>query len=428
MFADALNLKLAKFNIHYGWVAVTIAFLATVFSSAVGSVPQILILPMTKELGWTISDMSMATGLMYFILASLCPFGAAMMLRFGLVKVILISMLLNAAGLIMTIFAYEEWHLLVSVGVCLGIASGIIGLGLASTIAIRWFNLKRGLVVGILTSAFAAGQLAFVPLMAWITTVYDWRFAVLPAMIGIGLTCLLYLLFGRDWPADLNLPAYGDEIVYEPPPKSTDSAVLISFRNLVTASKQPAFWVLAGTFFICGLTSTGIIGQHFIPFCGDNNIGIVLASSYLALMAVFNFFGTMGSGWLSDRYDNYKLLGAYYSLRGLSLFYLPFSDFGAFAMTIWAVFFGLDFIATVPPTVRLVGKLFGTVSAPVVFGWVFASHQFGSAAAAYGAGLSRDVLFSYSPAFLTAACACFLATAMIITFKAFEPTHLKEAK
>ena len=139
MFADALNLKLAKFNIHYGWVALTIAFLATVFSSAVGSVPQILILPMTKELGWTISDMSMATGLMYFILASLCPFGAAMMLRFGLVKVILISMLLNAAGLIMTVFAYEEWHLLVSVGVCLGIASGIIGLGLASTIAIRWF-------------------------------------------------------------------------------------------------------------------------------------------------------------------------------------------------------------------------------------------------------------------------------------------------
>ena len=334
MFADALNLKLAKFNIHYGWVLVTIAFLATVFSSAVGSVPQILILPMTKELGWTISDMSMATGLMYFILASLCPFGAAMMLRFGLVKVILISMLLNAAGLIMTIFAYEEWHLLISVGVCLGIASGIIGLGLASTIAIRWFNLKRGLVVGILTSAFAAGQLAFVPLMAWITTVYDWRFAVLPAMIGIGVTCLLYLLFGRDWPADLNLPAYGDEIVYEPPPKSTDSTVLISFRNLVTASKQPAFWVLAGTFFICGLTSTGIIGQHFIPFCGDNNIGIVHASSYLALMAVFNFFGTMGSSWLSGQYDNYKLVGAYYFLRGLSLFYLPFSDFGAFGMTI----------------------------------------------------------------------------------------------
>ena len=428
MFADALNARLSKFGIHYGWVIVTIAFLATVFSSAVGSVPQILILPMTKEFGWTISDMSIATGLMYFILASLCPFGAAMMLRFGVVKVVLLSMILNATGLIMTMFVYEEWHLLVSIGVCLGVASGVIGLGLASTIAIRWFNLKRGFVVGILTSAFAAGQLMFVPLMAWITTVYDWRFALVPAMLGIGFCGLLYLLFGKDWPAELNLPAHGDKDIYQPPPKSEDSAVLISVKSLAMASKQPAFWVLAGTFFICGLTSTGIVGQHFIPFCGDNNVGIVLASSYLALMGVFNFFGTMGSGWLSDRYDNYKLLGIYYSFRGLSLVYLPFSDFGVFAMTLWAVFFGLDFIATVPPTVRLVGKLFGTVSAPVIFGWIFASHQFGSAAAAYGTGFSRDLLFSYMPAFLAAGSACFLATAMIIAFKGFAPKHLNEAK
>ena len=421
MFADALQNRLARFGIHYGWVMVLIVFLTTVFSSAVSSVPQILILPMTKEFGWNISDVSVATALMYFILALLAPFGAAMMLRIGVVNVVIISILLNLIGMALTVLSYEKWHLLFSIGVCMGVAAGIIGLGLASTVAIRWFNLKRGLVIGILTSAFAAGQLVFVPIMAWITTAYDWRFAVLPPLIGIGACGVLYLLFGKDWPAALNLPAYGDKEVYQPPKQGADSVVRISLTSLATASKSPAFWILSGTFFICGLTSTGIVGQHFIPFCGDNNVGIVLASSYLAIMGVFNFLGTMGSGWLSDRFDNYKLLGIYYALRGASLVYLPFSDFGVFALTLWAIFFGLDFIATVPPTVRLVGKLFGTVSAPVVFGWVYAAHQFGSAAAAYGAGYTRDSFMSYVPAFFTAGAACFLATAMIIGYRSFAP-------
>lgn len=421
MFAAALQKTLARFGIHYGWVMVLIAFLTTVFSSAVGSVPQILILPMTKEFGWNISDVSVATALMYFILASLAPFGAALMLRIGVVNVVIISIVLNFVGLVLTILSYEKWHLLFSIGVCMGVAAGIIGLGLASTIAIRWFNLKRGLVIGILTSAFAAGQLVFVPFMAWITTAYDWRFAVLPPLIGIAVCGVLYLLLGKDWPAALQLPAYGDKDIYHPPQQGSDSVVRISLTSLATASKSPAFWILSGTFFICGLTSTGIVGQHFIPFCGDNNVGIVMASSYLAIMGVFNFLGTMGSGWLSDRFDNYKLLGIYYALRGASLVYLPFSDFGVYALTLWAVFFGLDFIATVPPTVRLIGKLFGTVSAPVVFGWVYAAHQFGAAAAAYGAGFTRDAVLSYVPAFLAAGAACFIATAMIIGYKSLVP-------
>lgn len=421
MFATHLKDALSRLGIHYGWVMVILAFLTTVFSSAVGSVPQILILPMTTEFGWNIGDVSVATALMYVILASLCPFGAALMLRIGVVNVVLISILLSVVGLVLTVLAYEKWHLLVSIGVCLGIAAGVIGLGLASTIAIRWFNLRRGLVIGILTSAFAAGQLMFVPLMAWITTLFDWRFAVLPPMIGIAICGVLYVLFGKDWPAQLNMPAYGDAEIYTPPAPSGDNVVRISLSHLATALREPAFWILAGTFFICGFTSTGIVGQHFIPFCGDNNVGIVVASSYLAIMGVFNFVGTMGSGWLSDRFDNFTLLGTYYALRGLSLVYLPFSDFGVVALTIWAVFFGLDFIATVPPTVRLIGKAFGTVSAPIVFGWVYASHQFGSAAAAYGAGLTRDTMQTYDPAFLTAGAACFLATAMIISYRAFTP-------
>ena len=191
----------------------------------------------------------------------------------------------------------------------------------------------------------------------------------------------------------------------------------LSFKILFDAIYHPAFWILALTFLICGLTSTGIVGQHFIPFCADNNIGIVVASSYLAIMGLFNFIGTTFSGWLSDRFDNYKLLMIYYSLRGVSLIYLPYSDFSVYALTLWAIFFGLDFVATVPPTVRLTSKYFGTVNGPVLFGWIFASHQFGSAIAAYGAGFTRDSLLSYVPAFLFAGLLCFVASLMIITFK-----------
>ena len=183
------------------------------------------------------------------------------------------------------------------------------------------------------------------------------------------------------------------------------------------ALPNPTFWMLSITFFICGLSSTGLVGQHFIPFCSDNNVSTVLAASYLALMAVFNCLGTIGSGWLSDRFDNYFLLAIYYGLRGLSLIWLPFSNFDAISLTLWAVFFGLDFIATVPPTVRLSGQVFGLVRGPVLFGWIFAAHQLGSSLATYGAGKSRDMILTYLPAFLIAGCLCFVAMIIVLVFR-----------
>ena len=259
------------------------------------------------------------------------------------------------------------------------------------------------------------------PLMAWITTVSNWQFAIAPGLIG-GIICgTLFFLLGKDWPSELNLSPYGDEKIYQPLKENTGNAITISFKALSGAISHPAFWILAITFFICGLTSTGIVGQHFIPFCADNNVGIVMASSYLALMGFFNFVGTMGSGWLSDRYNNYTLLGLYYGLRGLSLFYLPYSNFDIFSLTLWAIFFGLDFIATVPPTVKLSGQFFGTINGPIVFGWIFGAHQLGSAVAAYGTGLSRDILSTYIPAFLLAGLACFLATILFVYLLTFKP-------
>jgi MFS family permease len=423
MFAQILNYKLRQLGIHYGWVMAVLAFITTMFNSATLSIPQVLIIPLTESFDWEISDVTTSIAIMYVILASIAPFGGAMMLRLGIPKVVIISVCLSLLGLMTTIISFEKWHLVLSIGVCLGIAAGILGLGLNATVATRWFTKKRGLVVGILTAAFAAGQLIFLPVMAWLVTYSDWRFAVVPCLLGSTICGILFLLLGKSWPAELNLPPFGDEEIYNPPERPTEGAIYISFSTLIDATKYPIFWMLAGTFFICGLTSTGIVGQHFIPFCADNNVGIIAASSYLALMGVFNFIGTMSSGWLSDRFDNFKLLAAYYGLRGVSLVFLPYSDFDVFALTLWAMFFGLDYIATVPPTVRLTSNTFGVVKGPVIFGWIFAAHQFGSAFAAYGAGISRVSLLSYLPAFIVAGLFCFIAMTAILFFKYVKPSQ-----
>ena len=425
MFSQILAKKLQGFGIHYGWVIAILAFMTTMFSSATLSIPQILIIPLTESFGWKISDVTTSIAVMYIVLASVAPFGGAMMLRFGIPQVVMVSISFTILGLLTIMLSFAMWHLLFNIGLCLGVASGMLGLSLNATVATRWFEEKRGLVVGILTAAFAAGQLMFLPAMAWIITHYDWRIAIIPCLFGSALCGVLFLLFGKSWPAELKIPPLGGKKIYYPPPLESKGSIAISFNTLIESIKYPSFWMLATTFFICGLTSTGIVGQHFIPFCADNNVGIIAASSYLALMGIFNFIGTMGSGWLSDRYDNYNLLIIYYGLRGVSLLLLPFSNFDIFALSLWAMFFGLDYIATVPPTVRLTGRTFGVVKGPIVFGWIFASHQFGSALAAYGAGLSRDTFLSYLPAFIMAGVFCFVAVLIILIFKFYKIRDLQ---
>ena len=425
MFSSPLNQYLARLDVHYGWVMAFLVFLMTIFSSAVGSAPQLLILPITQEFGWQISEITNAIGIMFFTLACLAPFSGALMLNLGVIPVVLIALGLDIIGLGLCIIAFENWHFLITIGVFLGAASGIIGLGLAATIASRWFLKRRGLVVGILTAAFAAGQLLFVPLMAWITTVLDWRYALLIPITGALISSILFLFFGQNWPADLKLTPLGGTTIIKPPQNTGKNAVTVSFQVLSSAVSQPSFWILSGTFFICGLSSTGIVGQHFIAFCADNNVGIIAASSYLALMGVFNFMGTIGSGWLSDRYDNYKLLMWFYGLRALSLIYLPFSGFEFFTLLLWAIFFGLDFIATVPPTVKLASKYFGVINGPVLFGWIFAAHQMGSALAASSAGWSRDTILSYAPSFVAAGFLSMLAVFLIIIFRKLEPSEIE---
>ena len=420
MLARPIARRLSRLGIHYGWVMVAITFLNMIFTSAAVSLPGVLIGPLTEEFKWAKADVSSAIAIMFVMFAAMAPFSGALLLRHGLSRIVALSASLAVGGLLLTLLVSDRWQLKVGFGLMIGSAAGMVSLGLAASVASRWFVARRGLVVGILTAAFAAGQLTLLPLAAWLSTHYGWRMAVVPVLIGCAVCALLYLLLGRDWPAEVDLPPYGETAVAQPQVPAT-GVIATSLATLKDAAAVPMFWILAATFYICGLSTNGIVQQHFIPFCADNNIGAVTAASYLALMGLFNFIGTVCSGWLSDRIDNRLLLATYYGLRGLSLIWLPFSDFSMFALTLWAIFFGLDFVATVPPTVRLAAQSFGPAKGPVLFGWIFAAHQLGGATAAYGSGVIRDSALTYMPAFLTAGIACLMATALFVMVRTVRP-------
>jgi len=289
-------------------------------------------------------------------------------------------------------------------------------LVLGATVATRWFSARRGLAVGLLTASNATGQLLFLPLLAAVSEHWGWRaaFALVVLILVVALVFALALL--RDRPADVGLPPYGEYAIV-PAPKanagfaSLASAPLVALRD---GAKTRIFWVLFATFFICGLSTNGLIQTHWITLCGDYGVAPIGAASILAVIGVFDFFGTILSGWLSDRYDNRWLLFFYYGLRGLSLIYLPFSDFSIVSLSLFAVFYGLDWVATVPPTVRLAADAFGE-RANVTFGWIFAAHQLGAATAAFGAGAARSELASYLPAVYVAGTACLIASALVMT-------------
>ena len=415
MLAATLAPWLSRRGIHYGWVMVALTFLTTICTSAAVSLPGVLLLPISKEFGWSRGDFSGATALMFVLFGCMAPFAGALMLRYGMRRIVATSALLVVIALIGTTHVTAKWHLWISLGLVLGTAAGMTALALAATVANRWFAQRRGLAMGFLTAAFAAGQLTFLPTAAWLSTTYGWRMAIFPAIVGAGVSATLYWLFARDWPADIGMAPYGATAIQPPPPANAESAVAITLGTLREAAAFRVFWVLAGTFFICGLSTAGVIGQHFIPFCADNGVTPVRAASFLAMMGVFNFVGTVSSGWLSDRFDNRLLLGWYYGLRGLSLMWLPFSNFDVLSLSLFAIFFGLDFVATVPPTVRLAAQHFGPAKAAIVFGWAFAAHQIGSAVSALATGLWRDAAATYLPAFFTIGLICLIATLCMFT-------------
>ncbi|MCK1360753.1 MFS transporter [Bradyrhizobium sp. 199] len=416
MISNWLAAALSRRNIHYGWVMVGVTFLAALISAGTVGAPGVFIVPLQKEFGWSTAEISSALSIRFILFGLMAPFAAALLNRYGLRNVTLTAQLIVVSALVASLGMTQVWQLIALWGVVIGIGTGMTAMVLGATIATRWFAARRGLVIGILTASVATGQLVFLPLLASLTERYGWRLALGFVCIMLGVSALAILLVMRDRPGDLGLRPFGDEGT-EPlpaPPVSHGSITGIALGTLRDASKSTTFWILFATFFVCGASTNGLVQVHLIPMCLDFGIPQVQAASLLAAMGIFDFFGTIMSGWLSDRYDNRYLLFWYYGLRGLSLIFLPFSDFSFYGLSIFAMFYGLDWIATVPPTVRLTAQRFGPERANLVFGWVFAGHQLGAGTAAFGAGLSRTVYQSYLPAFFIAGALCVFAALIVL--------------
>ncbi len=426
MISNWLSSALARHNLHYGWVMVGVTFLTALITAGTVGAPGVFIVPLQREFGWTTAEISSALSIRFILFGLMAPFAAALMNRYGLRNVTLAALLIVASALTASLAMTKVWHLLLLWGVVIGIGTGMTALVLGATVAARWFNARRGLVVGILTASVATGQLVFLPLLATITERMGWRIALSFVCIMLGVAAFAVLMLMRDRPSDVGLRPFGDhgtEPLAAPPP-SNAPIMAAALGTLRDASQTRVFWILFATFFICGASTNGLVQVHLIPMCLDYGIPQVQAASLLAAMGIFDFFGTIMSGWLSDRYDNRWLLFWYYGLRGLSLLMLPFTDFSFYGLSLFAMFYGLDWIATVPPTVRLTAQRFGAERANLVFGWVFAGHQIGAAFAASGAGLSRTLLATYLPAFFFAGALCVIAAVIVLGISRPAPRKL----
>jgi MFS family permease len=401
--------------IFYGWVVVAVTAVVVLVTAGVRSAPGAFLLSMTDEPGWTTASVSFAAavGLVVFGLAG--PLSGWLMGRLGVRSVVLLSLVVTSGALVATALVREIWQLALFFGLVSGFGTGLVASVLGPTVATRWFVKDRGLVTGILGASTSTGQLLFFPLLTALAVTAGWRVgALVLAVLAIALTVPVYLWVRND-PADVGERPLGvaeGEIRHVPPP---DRGVM--GRAVRTAD----FWFLAGTFFICGATSNGLVGQHFIPHAVDHGFTPVAASAALAVMGFFNFLGTIASGWLTDRYDPRRLLLIYYSFRGVSLLFLPFihdtMSIGAFA-----ILFGLDYIATVPPTVALVADRFGQHNVGIVYGWVFASHMVGAAIAAWVAGVVRDSVGDYAAAFVAAGWIAIIAGFAALAIRRTTPT------
>ncbi len=423
MLSNLLAPMLARRGIHYGWLVAAATFLTMLSTAAALGMVGVMLLPLHNEFGWSTSAISGAMALRLILFGLMAPFAGPIQQRYGLRNTVILSMALIVGGLVLATTMTELWQLWLYWGVMVGAGTGLTAMVLAATIASRWFVARRGLVVGVLTASNATGQLLFLRLAASLATDYGWRAAIIPVLIACAVAAVLMVMIVRDHPADLGLPAYGEQRVAPPPPRSAGAARL-AIRTLAEASSEPVFWMLFFTFFVCGLSTNGLVQTHFVSLCADYGMAAVAAAGMLTLMGAFDFIGTIASGWLSDRYDVRWLLFWYYGLRGLSLLFLPFSGFGYYGLAVFAVFYGLDWIATVPPTVKLAGQYFGRDKGPMVFGWVFAAHQLGAAVAALAGGVSRDLLASYLPAFFMAGVACILAALAAVTVRRARRTAL----
>jgi sugar phosphate permease len=402
----------SRSRLHYAWVIALVTFVVMLITSAVRATPGLFMVPLETEFGWSRALISASIAVNIALFGLIGPFAASVMDRWGLRRVVLGALALMSGAVALSTEMSSQWQFFLLWGVVVGAGTGVTAMVLAAVVATRWFDARRGLVMGMLSAANATGQLIFLTPLAAVVESSNWRSAAWIVAAAAVIVFALVWLFMRDRPADLGLRPYGQA---SDAPLATPPAAMPPLRALKMAAGTRAFWILAGTFFICGASTNGLIGTHLISACHDVGIPAVRSAQLLALMGIFDILGTTASGWLTDRYSARHLLFAYYSLRGLSLLFLPATLLeGGAGLGVFAVFYGLDWIATVPPTVKLTSEAFGRENTGVIYGWIGASHQLGASMAAFGAGAIRTELGEYRVAFLIAGVLCLIAGASFL--------------
>ena len=406
---------------NYHWWVFGVAFLTLLGAAGFRSTPAILIDPLKKEFGWGRGTIGTAVSINVLLYGFIGPFAAALQMKYGLRRITIWALSVISIGALLTTQISTTWHLYLLWGGVVGTGSGCLATVFASTVATRWFVKNRGLVVGGLTAAGASGQLIFLPVLSRLADHYGWRWVgVTIALSALAVIPFVALLL-RNYPSDVGLLPYGAEHDYVLP-ETSDRPIRSAFSAFTAAKRSGVFWMLWGSFFVCGLSTNGLIQTHFLAAAHDHSVSATQAASYLALIGVFDVVGTIASGWLTDRIDPAKLLMVYYSFRGLSLLFLdPVLGTRGMGLIGFMVFYGLDWVATVPPTVAICVERFGVQRGPLVYGWVFAGHQTGAAVAAWGAGALRDATGSYRSSFIIAGVCCGLATFGVSRLRRSEP-------
>lgn len=403
-------------SLHYAWIVAGVTFIVLLVTAGVRAVPGVLIVPLENEFHWPRSTISFAIGVNLLLYGLMGPFAAALMDRFGVRRTVVSALAVTATGVALSPLMRQSWQLVLLWGVVVGAGCGVIGSFLAAYIPARWFRVRQGLVVGVLMASNAGGQLVFLPTMASLVTHFGWRVMSIVLAVAVMVFVPLVALLMRDRPEDLGLAPYGEDRSPRPAAPGADgNPLILAFRAFGDGARSRDFWLIAGSYLICGASTNGLIGTHLIPACVDHGLTEVTGAGLLAITGLFSFIGGTLSGWLSDRWDNRLLLAWYFALRGLSLLYLPFAfGMSVFGLPVFSVFYGLDWIATVPPTVRLLNRVVGTERTGVMVAWITVIHQIGGAAAAYLGGVLRISFGTYLEAFLLAGLLCFAAALMAL--------------
>jgi MFS family permease len=399
---------------HYAWIVAAVIFVTLLTGVGVRATPSVLLVPLQQAFGWSATTISLAISINIALFGLMGPFAAALMQRIGIRRTVMLALFVLAIAVASSTLMTRPWQLILSWGIAVGLGTGVTTLVLGATIVNRWFAKHQGLVMGIITASTATGQLVFLPMLAAVAEGAGWRPVVWIVAIAAAAMIPLVALLVPENPRDVGLKPYGAAADAPDVHVARANPIGVAFGALGRGAKSPAFWLLFASFFVCGASTNGLIGTHLISYCIDHGIPEVEGASLLAAMGIFDLFGTTASGWLSDRYDSRWLLFWYYGLRGLSLLYLPYSGFSLYGLSLFAVFYGLDWIATVPPTVRLTNQIFGKQDAPIIFGWIFAGHQLGAGATALEAGALRSLLGDYITPVLISGSLCIIAALLVL--------------